>query len=129
MSAAPSPANLPRRYPAAIAGVRMPDHFPRTKGCANQASALFECVHVHTRQTPDMLLFSGDPAAEAPRPAAAARAARTGELAAAAEAQCDAALAAYNACMKKALVAFPQRLERVSDAYRRQYSHDAPQDD
>lgn len=88
--------------------LRMPDHFPRAKGCPKEAAALFACLHEHTAQTPDQIFDGGE----------------KGEpvLSSAGHAQCSSLLKGYNKCMKSALNKYPQRLERVNEAYRRKYT-------
>ena len=39
--------------------VQLPGHFPRAKGCPEQASSLFKCLHEHSAQTLDHLLDGG----------------------------------------------------------------------
>ena len=39
--------------------LRVPDHFPRAKGCPAEAAALFACLHEHTAQTPDEIFDGG----------------------------------------------------------------------
>ena len=86
----------------------VPDHFPRAKGCPAEAAALFACLHEHTAQTPDEI-FDGGAKGEP-------------ELSARGQANCASLLRQYNKCMVSALKKYPQRLERVNEAYRRNYS-------
>ena len=90
-----------------MSALRVPDHFPRAKGCPHEAAALFTCLHEHAAQTPDEIFDGG----------------ATGEpkLSARAHAQSGRLLGVYNGCMQSALSKYPQRLERVNEAYRRTY--------
>ena len=88
--------------------LRVPDHFPRAKGCPSEAALLFACLHEHAAQTPDEI-FDGGATGE---PALSARA---GD-------KCGGLLDGYNRCMQSALRKYPQRLERVNEAYRRTYN-------
>ena len=87
--------------------LQLPGHFPRAKGCPDQASALFKCLHEHTTQTLDHILDGGSKGEP--------------EISKAGNLQCQKFLTTYNKCMVGALKKFPQRLDRVSEPYRREY--------
>ena len=88
--------------------LRVSEHFPRAKGCPVEAAKLFACLHEHTAQTPDEI-FDGGAKGEP-------------ELSARGQTHCASLHRQYDLCMKSALDKFPQRLERVNEAYRRTYN-------
>jgi hypothetical protein len=88
--------------------LELPGHFPRAKGCPEQAGALFQCLHEHTAQSLDHILDGG--------------AKGEPEISKVGRKQCQSFLVTYNKCMKGALKKYPQRLDRVSEPYRRVYT-------
>lgn len=105
-----SPSNLINHHSMSL---KLPGHFPRAKGCPEQASALFQCLHEHTTQTLDHILDGG--------------AKGEPDLSTQAKTKCQSFLTKYNKCMTGALKKFPQRMERVSEPYRRSYNTTTPQ--
>ena len=85
--------------------IQLPGHFPRAKGCPEQASSLFKCLHEHSAQTLDHLLDGG----ERGEPTISINTNK----------ECQSFLKKYNSCMVGALKKYPQRHERVSEPYRR----------
>ena len=91
-----------------MATLQLPGHFPRAKGCPDQASNLFSCLHEHSVQTLDHILDGGGKGEP--------------DISILTREKCQTFLDKYNSCMVGALKKYPQRLDRVSEPYRRTYA-------